>query len=80
MFMLLYGAGLGVSERLALVAADIDSQRMVIHVRDTKHRHDRIVPPARIGIERLERFSNASGTRSATSPPSPLSMNGEGEQ
>ncbi|MDB4930592.1 MAG: hypothetical protein JWM10_3076 [Myxococcaceae bacterium] len=28
----------------------------------------------------LERCSDASGTRSATSPPSPLSMNGEGEK
>jgi integrase/recombinase XerD len=44
MFMLLYGAGLRVAELTALGAADIDSQRMVIHVRRTKSRHDRIVP------------------------------------
>lgn len=44
MFMLLYGAGLRVSEMLALTAKDIDSQRMVVHVRDTKNRHDRVVP------------------------------------
>jgi site-specific recombinase XerD len=43
-FTLLYGAGLRVSEVLALRVGDIDSQRMVVHVRDTKNRHDRIVP------------------------------------
>jgi integrase/recombinase XerD len=44
MFALLYGAGLRVSELLALTVSDIDSQRMVVHVRDTKNRYDRIVP------------------------------------
>jgi integrase/recombinase XerD len=44
MFALLYGAGLRVSELLALTVADIDSQRMVVHVRDTKSRFDRVVP------------------------------------
>ena len=43
-FMLLYGAGMRISEVLRLKTADIDSQRMVIHVRDPKNRHDRIVP------------------------------------
>jgi integrase/recombinase XerD len=53
MFMLLYGAGLRVSEMLALVAGDIDSKRMVIHVRDTKNRHDRIVPLPLSALEAL---------------------------
>ena len=43
-FMLLYGAGLRVSEVLALTVGDIDSVRMVVHVRNSKNRYDRIVP------------------------------------
>ena len=56
MFMLLYGAGLRVSEMLALVAGDIDSRRMVIHVRDTKNRHDRIVPLPPTALEALRTY------------------------
>ena len=56
MFMLLYGAGLRVSEMLALVAGDIDSKRMVIHVRDTKNRHDRIVPLPPSALEALRTY------------------------
>lgn len=44
MFTLLYGAGLRVSEMLRLEAKDLDAQRMVLHVRDTKNGYDRIVP------------------------------------
>lgn len=43
-FTLLYGAGLRVSEVLALKPTDIDGKRMIVHVRDTKNRHDRILP------------------------------------
>jgi integrase/recombinase XerD len=56
MFMLLYGAGLRVSEMLALTAKDVDSQRMVLHVRDTKNRHDRIVPLPPSALEALRSY------------------------
>jgi site-specific recombinase XerD len=43
-FTLLYGAGLRIAELLALTPGDIDSRRMVLHVRNTKNRRDRILP------------------------------------
>ena len=42
-FVTIYAAGLRVSEVVALTAADIDSQRMVIHIRQGKGRKDRYV-------------------------------------
>jgi integrase/recombinase XerD len=41
--MCAYGSGLRVSEACALTPADIDSKRMVIHVRDGKRGRDRYV-------------------------------------
>jgi len=41
--MCAYGSGLRVSEACALTSADIDSKRMVIHVRDGKRNRDRYV-------------------------------------
>jgi len=42
-FITIYAAGLRVSEAVALTAADIDSERMVIHIRQGKGRKDRYV-------------------------------------
>ena len=43
MFMLMYGAGLRVSEARYLQVGDIDSARMVLHIRRTKNHYDRVV-------------------------------------
>lgn len=44
LFMLMYGAGLRIGEARRLQVGDIDSTRMVLHVRHTKNRTDRVVP------------------------------------
>jgi site-specific recombinase XerD len=58
-FTMLYGAGLRVSELLALKIADIDNQRMVVHVRNTKNRHDRIVPLSPRMLQALREYWKA---------------------
>jgi site-specific recombinase XerD len=59
MFMLLYGAGLRVSEMVKLSVSDIDSRRMVIVVRDTKTRRDRLAPLTPRMLEALRAYWRA---------------------
>jgi site-specific recombinase XerD len=58
-FTLLYGAGLRLGELLALKVEDIDSQRMVVHVRNTKNRHDRIVSLSPRMLQALRQYWRA---------------------
>jgi len=56
MLMAAYSAGLRVSEVAHLLIEDIDSQRMVIHVRHTKSRKDRYVPLSPRLLEALRSY------------------------
>ena len=51
--MLLFGTGVRISEALALRVGDVDSQRMVIHVRGGKAGKDRYLPLAESLLEQL---------------------------
>ena len=54
--MLLYSAGLRVGEVVKLKPEDIDSQRMLIHIRDSKGRKDRYTMLAEKALEILSEY------------------------
>lgn len=56
MLLVAYSGGLRVSELVGLNVTDIDSQRMVIVVRQGKGRKDRIVPLSPIVLEQLREY------------------------
>lgn len=51
-----YGGGLRVSELAHLKCTDIDSQRMVIHVRHAKGRRERVVPLSPVLLKTLRKY------------------------
>lgn len=75
-----YGCGLRLGEVLALQVSDIDSARMVIHVRQGKGRKDRLVPLSVRLLEELRAYWRACRPRSylfpAKKPDRPLTGGG----
>jgi integrase/recombinase XerD len=53
---LTYSVGLRVSEIINLKIEDIDSRRMLIHIKNAKGRKDRIVPLSKIVLELLRQY------------------------
>ena len=51
-----YAAGLRVSELVSLRVADIDSQRMILHIRNAKGAKDRLVPLSTVLLDRLRHY------------------------
>lgn len=56
MLMACYSAGLRVSELTGLRIEDIDSKRMMMHIKDGKGKKDRMVPLSRILLETLRAY------------------------
>jgi len=54
--LLVYGMGLRVSEVVALKVLDIDSKRMMVHLRDAKGKKDRYVPLPESALELLRDY------------------------
>lgn len=59
----LYGCGLRLEEALSLRMRDVDLVQGVLHINDTKFRKDRLVPPARALVVRLQNYAAALGSR-----------------
>ena len=55
-FFTVYSLGLRISEGLRLEVGDIDSQRMRVHIRDSKGNKDRFVPLPDATLDTLKRF------------------------
>jgi integrase/recombinase XerD len=56
LFMLMYGEGLRVGEARCLQVADIDSARMILHVRRTKSHRDRMVTLSALTLSTLRAY------------------------
>jgi len=56
LFMLMYGAGLRIGEARCLQVGDVDSGRMVLHVRRTKNRYDRVLPLSERTLSTLRQY------------------------
>ena len=64
-FRLLYGCGFRLSEVLRLKVSDVDLDRGILTVRETKFGKDRQIPPAVALVQRLQQFAAKFGRRPA---------------
>ncbi len=53
LLMVVYGAGLRISEALNLKVTDIDRDRQLLHIRNTKNRRERYVPLSKVLLQAL---------------------------
>ena len=53
LFVVVYGTGLRISEALNLKVYDIDRDRMTLHIRKTKNKHERYVPLSQTILQAL---------------------------
>ena len=68
MLSVAYGVGLRISELLALCVRDVDSERMVIHIRRSKGKKDRFVPLSPKLLEKLRTYWKACRPRDVLFP------------
>lgn len=59
LFIIVYGAGLRISEALNLKVSDIDRDRLTLHIRHTKNRRERFVPISPIMLQALTDYWEA---------------------
>lgn len=62
LLMTIYSAGLRLSEALNLTHEDVDSERMVIHIRQGKGKRDRTVPLSSVLVHALRQYRRSHGT------------------
>jgi len=77
---LIYSAGLRAGEASRLMIKDIDSGRMMIHIRQSKYNKDRYVPLSPLILKGLRKYFNACHPLdylfNGNEPGSPLSVRG----
>jgi site-specific recombinase XerD len=77
---LIYSAGLRAQEASRLKLSDIDSGRMMIHIRQSKYNKDRYVPLSPLILEGLRKYYHACQPKdflfNSTGPGIPLSVKG----
>ncbi|MDT8427061.1 MAG: tyrosine-type recombinase/integrase [Methyloprofundus sp.] len=59
LLMVVYGAGLRISEALNLKVSDIDRDRQTLHIRNTKNRRERYVPLSAVLLQALTNYWQA---------------------